>query len=867
MRHRRLALLALAALLFATSAGAAAPLRLAILADDGTTLRRQLDLGGFDVVGVDAAPAVVLIADAAPSAEQAAAIRAAVEEGAGLVLILGPRLDEEAVRDLLGDGVHTAVRDAPAIVTAAAEHPSAIARRIPWRSAPQVGERTRIDGAGLTPLVVTRDDEAVIAEARRGRGRVLVVTPWLASTSPASPGAANYQFQTWSYFPYLLYALVVEASGAAPPAFEEWPQAPLPTREERAALALFFAGLLAVTTVTFLLVRRYSRRHPEALDRFVELNFARHDLAAAEQTGWDEVGFHRPLGGFLIFLVATLFVGAPLLLGYSILFRNVVFPFPHALGLWQWVKQFFQFLFTFLDLGTSVALVKYFAELRIHDPRRGMQYIQFYVWWQALSGVAQVALVSGAAVYALPGTDYAALCYVVLGHALIQLPGFLLLFHHVFSAMQRFDLAQLMTLLVPFVPLPLALFSVRFMRDWGFERPRFGEAVGSIFGLAISDYLGILSLFVLGLILFRAVYKSSSALFLAHFDRTVATTALSFGFRAALSGVAVGLSAMAQTVILAETVDNYSELQGIWGFGWETILVYIAVAVMLCENVRAAVSESFNNGKTQLTHYYLTAAVRWGVLIALVLWGVQSVSWSWLVAGIYGEQWIRTLDYLWLFHLIGVMHVLAMLPTPFLQACGRPGLDAVTVWLEHSCLVVLLYHLTPEFQLWGMLYARAGALLFARILPAWWLLRRYAARPPLYPWQCVVAPLATGLALMACYRLAGWIFWDGTSTTTVVLAIAGIVLGTPFGLFLSGIFGGWDDRGLAETDKAIALTRFVRPLAALLHRATELGCRLSPLHGRFPILLGAAADREAEELAGERRETARRLLAAEAAAP
>jgi hypothetical protein len=684
MPRVRLVTFALSALLLVSSTAAAAEIRLAYIGESGTTLRRQLDLGQFTDVGLEASPSVILVVDAPLAADEATAIRAAVEEGAGLVLILGPRIGAEILSVLLDHSGSPEAVSEPSIVIASADHRGLIARRIPWRSAPQVGERSVIEGGGLTPLISTREGEAVIAEGRLGRGRLFVVTPWLAATSPAAPESANYQFQTWSYFPYLLHALVVEASGATPPAFEDWPRAPLPTRDERTVLALFFAGLLALTTSAFVLVRRYSRRHPEALDRFVELNFARHDLAEREQTGWDEIGFHRPLGGFLLFLVATLFVGAPLLLGYSILFRNVVFPFPHALGNWQWVKQFFQFLFTFLDLGTSVALVKYFAELRIHDPRRGMQYIQFYVWWQALSGVAQVALVSGAAVYALPGTDYAALCYVVLGHALIQLPGFLLLFHHVFSAMQRFDLAQLMTLLVPFVPLPMALFSVRFMRGWGLEQPRFGEAVGSIFGLAISDYLGVLSLFALGLILFRSVYRSSSALFLAHFDRTVARTALSFGFRAALSGVAVGLSAMAQTVILAETVDNYSELQGIWGFGWETILVYLAVAVMLCENVRAAVSESFNNGKTQLTHYYLVAAVRWGVLIAFVLWGIQSVSWSWLIAGIYGEQWIRTVDYLWLFHLLGVMHVMAMLPTPFLQACGRPGLDAATVWLEHS---------------------------------------------------------------------------------------------------------------------------------------------------------------------------------------
>lgn len=859
MRLLRLALAA-AVLLSPAEGRSVESLRLTYLGSPATYLRTQLELGRVEEVGLDQGPQAIVVADAVLTVDQIAAIHRAVAAGTGLVVVLGPSMDAAVVSALLGGtGLRSASESA---IVAATSSPATneVAGQVPWRSAPQVGRRSIPTGLAATTLVEARGGDPVLLEARRGAGRIFVLTPWFASASPATPEDANYQFETWSYFPYLLDALVESAAGERPIDFAAWHEAPVPNQDERAFLAAIFASLLAMTTALFVVVRRYSRRHPEILDDFVRANFGHHELAEGEPTGWDEIGFHRPLGGFLLFFVFALFLGLPLLLGYSILFRNVVFPFPHALGTWQWVKQFFSFLFTFLDFGTSIALVKYFAELRIHDPRTGLQYIQFYVWWQAVSGIAQVALVSGAAIYALPGTDYSALCYVVLGHALIQLPGFLLLFHHVFSAFQRFDLAQLLTLLVPVVPLPVALITVRAWRSWGLDHPRFGEALGSVFGMAMSDYLGVLSLFLLGLFLFRRVYGSASVLFLAHFDWIVARKSLSFGFRAALSGVAVGLSAMAQTVILAETVDNYAELQGIWGFGWETILLYIAIAVLLFDNARAAVAEAFNNGKMILTNYYLVAALRWGMLLAFVLWGFLSVCWPWLIAGIYGGQWSRTAEYLWLFQILGLMHILAMLPTPFLQACGRPGLDAVTVWLEHGGLIVLLYVLTPEYQLWGMLYARAGALLFARILPAWWLLRRYVARPPLYLWQCFVAPAATGLAVMAIYRIVGAFLWDGSTASTLILAAGGLFVGVPLAFFFSGLFGGWDDAGLAETDKAIALTRLARPFAAALKRAAVAGCRLSPLHNRFAIDIAGEAARESGELMRERRFTAERLL-------
>lgn len=850
--------IALAAVLAGAATAAAEPVRVAVVgAQDGYWLA-QLRLSAFSEVALAAEPDVIIVADAAPAADELAEIARQVAGGAGLVLLLGPRMSPETLEVLAGARGERRLPQAAIVGPATAV--GAIATEFPWRAAPQVGARTIPQGIEAETLVATREGDPILLRRAVGAGRVLIATPWFAAASPAEPADANYQFLTWSYFPYLLHFLVAEAAAREPVSFAAWPAAPLPNRREQTVLFAAFGAFFAVTATLFAVVRRYSRRHPEILDRFVATTFVRHEVAEAP-TGWDEIGFHRPLGGFLMLFVIALFFGVPMLVGYSVLFRNVVFPFPHALGSWQWVKQFFMFLFTLLDFGTSIALVKYFAELRIHDPRRGLMYIQFFVWWQALSGVAQLALVAGAAVFALPDTDYAAFCYLVLGHALIQLPGFLLLFHHVFSAFQRYDLAQFLTLLLPVLPLPLALGTVRLWRSWGLDHARFGEALGSVFGMAAADYLGVLSLFGVGLLIFRRVYGSSQVLFLAHFGWDVARSALSFGFRAALSGVAVGLSAMAQTLILAETVDNYAELQGIWGFAWETIILYLMVAGLLFDSTRAAVSEAFNNGKARLTDYYLTASLRWGFLLAFLLWGLLSVHWPWLITGVYGEQWARAADYVWLFQIMGLMHILAVLPTPFLQACGRPGLDALTVWFEHAALVVLLYVLTPQYQLWGMLYARVGALLLGRIVPAWWLIRRHVARPPLYPWQCFLAPLGTGVAVMACYRLAGHFFWDGGLTSTISLVVAGVAIGPPLAFFFSGLLGGWDDASLAEAKKAVALTHFAKPLSGLLERAARAGCRLSPLHNRFRIDLADAAEAESRELMQERRAAAERLAA------
>ena len=55
-------------------------------------------------------------------------------------------------------------------------------------------------------------------------------------------------------------------------------------------------------------------------------------------------------------------------------------------------------------------------EYRIHDPKEGVKYGQVFVWWQALSGAAQVALVVILAGTLMPRTAYAIYTWSVIHH-------------------------------------------------------------------------------------------------------------------------------------------------------------------------------------------------------------------------------------------------------------------------------------------------------------------------------------------------------------------------------------------------------------------------------------------------------------------
>jgi signal transduction histidine kinase len=66
-----------------------------------------------------------------------------------------------------------------------------------------------------------------------------------------------------------------------------------------------------LSVLAFWAVRRYSKAHPEALDLLV---VDRAAFAVREAgTDWEEIGFHRPLGGFLFALMLGLILFVPMM--------------------------------------------------------------------------------------------------------------------------------------------------------------------------------------------------------------------------------------------------------------------------------------------------------------------------------------------------------------------------------------------------------------------------------------------------------------------------------------------------------------------------------------------------------------------------
>lgn len=793
----------------------------------------------FRLVSDPAQADVLVLNGAIPDPE---GLAARVREGAGLVLILGPDLSARDVEALLGLPVELIVREEPLSLVATAGIDDPVLTGISWTSAPQVRQRAEVTTpvSALVPLVVGFEDGSWVLWSALG-GRAYIINAFLDEANP--------QFQSWAYFNYFIYHLTMRAGGRTPLSFADYPASPVPHARDRLVLYLMLAGTLGVAALIFWAVRRYSRAHPEVLDVLVA---DRRDFVAREAgTAWEDVGFHRPLAGFFVALMMGLVLFIPLIIYQNLVLPVYILPSAQALGIWGRVVQFFNFLWLLFDLGTSAAFIKFFAQYRVHDPRRAIQYGQVFVWWQALSGAFQVAMVTAVAGTFLPKTPYALYTWSVIIHTFIQIPGFYQVMRHGLMAWQRFDYAQMLDialyLIFPIVAQPVL---VTLMVRWGTAHPIFGGPLGGVLGMGMAAYASELLTFLLGLWLYRRLGYNARLLFLAHFDWKVVKEALRFGVFEMLGSISWAAGQALEILITQTRLVNYNEVWGNWTLAQNFIFAY-NVLNTLYANLMSSISEAISHARKVLSQYYSVMAYKWGGIISAFIGAVLLAVADRFILGASGPEFVRAAVYAVPLIIWGAIQYPSWVGDNVQLGANRPYLKSILVAGEQVIRIVLALILLRRYQINALIFAYFVALLTKDIV-AYFVNHRLCFPQRFYFWQSLGAPLLAGAAHYLVLRWLTGLIWQGDQVTSVLIFFIGILPSFPLFAFFYGLFGGWDDETLAEVRRAVNLTGFVRPLAWLFWGASALGARLSPLHGRFPITIRPAALEEARSLTEER---------------
>ncbi|MCS7011823.1 MAG: hypothetical protein N2049_02840 [Anaerolineales bacterium] len=836
MRNIFFSLLFVILLLLSTSPASANDDLRVYYAGEESSVLTALRLAKFILVDDPTQADVLVLNGIIPNAKTVAA---EIERGAGLVLILGPNVNRADVETVTGIQLTLTPRS-EAVSPIELKADDSLTQDIIWNGAPQVRDRLQVEtsASSVRPLVIGYETgEWLLWQARPG---IYVFNVFLDDVNP--------QIQEWAYYNYLIYHLVMRAAGRTPLSFADYPISPVPHARERNILFAIMTLLLGTVVIVFILVRRYSLQHPEALEQIVA-DRSKFEVRE-EQTEWSQVGFHRPLSGFLVALGMGLVLFIPLIIYQNLILPVYILPSAQALGIWGRVTQFFALAWQFFDMGTSEAYIKFLAQYRVHDPKRGIKYGQMFVWWQALSGAVQVALVVAVASTLAPKSAYALYAWSVIIHSFIQIPGFYQVMRHSFNGLQRGDYSRMLDVALTMIPMVMQPLFVGIMYAWGKSNPAVGGAMGGLFGLGIAAYAAELGAFLLGLYLYRRLGYNARVLFLAHFDWDTIKTGFRFGFFGMLGSIAWAAGQAVEIAITQARLINYAEIWGNWGLAQNFVFAF-QVAATLFDGAMASISEAISNGKRILSQYYSVMMYKYGGMISAFLGAVLLAVADRFILGASGPEFARGALYVIPLAIWGAIQYPSWVGDQVQLGSNRPYLKSALVFGEQVLRVVLAFMLVGRYQITGLIIAYFIALLSKDII-AYFVNHKLCFPQRFYFWQSLGAPLLAGVTHWALLRWVTGLIWQADQISSVLIFFIGVLPSFPVYMFLYGFFGGWDRATLDEFKLAADLTGFVRPLAWLMWASSALGARLSPLHDRFPITNRAAAMEEARKLTEER---------------
>ncbi len=842
MRKIALLILIFCLLLPVSTASAAGPLLRVFYSGPQGSVLQALKLDKSTELTDDPLRADVFLLNGVPPADgNLGLITERIRSGAGLVLILGPELSASDISILLDEPV-LLEQQKQAISLANGKHNSdPILQQIVWTSAPQVRERFVITSK-LTLLISAFEDNTLVLGTKTiGTGQAFVFTAFLNNHNP--------QIQDWAYFNYLIYHLVQRAAGREPVSFASYAGSPVPHKAEKIALFLILGGMLALAAVAFVLVRRYSLAHPEALDVIVadKKDFARREAG----TGWEEIGFHRPLGGFFLALFLGLLLFVPVIIYQNMILPSFILPSAQAIGIWGRVTQFFGLIWAFFDMGTSTAFIKYLSEYRVHDPRQGVKFGQVFVWWQALSGAVQVAIMVGLAGTVMPRSAYAIYSWSVIVHTFIQIPGFYQVMKHALYGLQRFDYAQVLELgLALIFPMLTQPALVTLMVIWGRAQPVVGASMGGLIGMGIAAYAAEALAFALGWWLYRRLGYNARLYFLAHFDWAVIKKSFRFGVFEMLGSVAWGIGQSLEILVTQARLVNSAEVWGNWVLAQNFVYGFNVISV-LYSNLMPSISEAISHGRLMLCKYYSAMAYKWGGLTSALLGSVFLAVADRFILGASGPEFTRAAAYSVPLLIWGAVQYPSWVGDNVQRGANRPELIILMVGLEQTIRIVLALLLLERLQINALIVAYFIGIMTKNFI-GYWVNNRFCYPQRFYVWQSLIAPILAGAAHYGVLRLLGGLIWQKDQITSVILFFIGVVPSYPLFAFFYGLFGGWDDATLEEVRQGAKLSSLMGKLAWLFWAASALGARISPLHGRFPITIRAAAMEEAQSLEKER---------------
>lgn len=569
---------------------------------------------------------------------------------------------------------------------------------------------------------------------------------------------------------------------------------------------------------------------------------------------WDQIGFHKPIAGFY-YNISLALVGMVLsivLFGYLVGF---FYPFPESLGYKDIAFGYFSLLFTIFDTGTGAVMGRFIPEANIKNPERMIHYIQFFIWYQMLTGLIQTTLVSVYALFFASQSTLAYTVWIMLICSTTQWPGFLWAFKNVIDALQYYDKSRILNFMLGTVFQNITNYLFLYLgRIYGEAHPEMGPILGIAIGAAVGSYIDDFFAMWLSAYFFDKILKnygiSSKRCFKIEFTWEEIKPVVIYSLKTGIPGYITSSVSYIAFLITIQYIPQYTTFNFLAIIGGS---IPDSLGWFGGVGGSALISESYMNGKPVLTQYYIGQEVRFnfftlGFWVPIMLIVVKVMPFAW--GALNMAQYAIAINFIIPTLIRFSIERFKDTPGNVMYGANKPNFGIFLsifscfcdLGLKYLYLVVLKlpYKLGFVGTIWLITVGYVPLTIFIEILGYAYIHKKIVKIK--IPWK----QLTIGMVIPS---IISYIF--GIIVFYSILEPLGIRYGFLLGLLpvgvvtiflilllyfvMSGFFGGWDTINLDEFRKASQMSGPSRFLISPVYKLVEKACIKSKYHNRFSL--------------------------------
>lgn len=579
---------------------------------------------------------------------------------------------------------------------------------------------------------------------------------------------------------------------------------------------------------------------------------------------WETVGMHRMLSGFFYKIVFTIFHIIMGIVTALVLFP-IMFPFPETKGYYDTATSLFGAIFIAFDLGTANMMNRYIGENGTKDPKKMIHYLQYFIWYQAFSGLVQVTLISIWALY-VPIESFLHFTWIFLLYSTVQYPAFQGVFRHALEALQQFHKSSWIGFLEGDIfQASMEIGMVILFRYTLGARVEFGILLAISIGLVLGKYLDDFIVMLFGMKMFSQVMSKFGIRvrdcfrhdFNAHLVKDVFIFGIKTGFPGAISGF-VGLLILSWWL----TVPQYTTFIALLSVG-QSIVNFIQNLKL---DLGGSIAESYMNGKKALASYYIGQVWRFDAVIQIlfyvIIFAVQLVLGDALVY-IGLDYYLLSIPFIMPIMMRRFINPYVELPGIILTSSDKPniamgfGFMGLGLGTLNWYLFLVVFKLPQTYGSAVLFWLMPAGDIFVTIIMAvisYTYIHKKMLKLKIPLWQAFGAPgIMAGLVCLAAYLSYLFIYIPMKAAYGAIVAmipLAGIFcIALPIFLWIPGtvLLGAWDDGSVNSFEKASKIAGIARFIIGPMYAGMKWAVPRSKLHGRFKMD-DTDAMREAEEL-------------------